>query len=388
MIYKFIAISDIHWGAMDCTLTYQNLTMVLEFIKKMKDQVDFLVICGDYFDYRLQLNSKTAITAINWFDQLVKTCKESGVKKIRLVRGTSSHDNDQLEVFRPAYVDDDEYVQIHNVTTSEELLPGLRCIFCPDEDMNAEEYHKTYISQFYPTPDIGFFHGNFDCVLPSIKLDQVRDQHLPTMIYDVHGFSRLIKGPLIAGHYHVAYSGNNLFYTGSYDRWKFDEDEDKGFLYGAYNTDDSSYYIHQVKNPLARIYKTIVVMDEDCHTTAHFSNLIGQIDQLLEDDPTMRIRVVYYLNNNDPATITNYNTFQTQFATISRVKIEMKNLAKKSKRDEEKESVRAQTSQLHYIYDKDRNNIPKIIRRFISDTKHQDLSEEEIVRCIGKYLKK
>lgn len=388
MIYRFIALSDIHWGAMDCTLTYQNLNLVLEFIKMMKDKVDFLVICGDYFDYRLQLNSKTAIAAIDWFDQLVKTCKDSGVKKIRLIRGTSSHDNDQLEVFRPAYVDDSEYVKIHNTTTSEELLPGLRCIFCPDEDLNADEYHQQYVFQFYPTPDIGFFHGNFDAVLPSIKLDQVRDQHLPTMIYDAQGFSRLIKGPLIAGHYHVAYSGENLFYTGSYDRWKFDEDEDKGFIYGAYNTEDTSYYIHRVRNPLARIYKTITLTDEDCYTAAHFSNVIGQIDQMLEDNPDMRIRVVYYLTSENSSTITNFNIFQTQFATISRTKIEMKNLVKKSKRDEERETIHAQTDQLHYIYEQDRSKIPSVIRQFLLDTKHQNLSEEEILRYIGKYLRK
>ena len=144
MTYSFIVLADIHWGSMDSQLMYNNLSLVLEFIKQMKNKLDFVVIAGDYFDYRLQLNSKTALLAIKWFDELFTTCKESNVKRIRMFKGTREHDNDQLEVFRPSYETNDNYFKLFNTTESEELLPGLRCIYCPDENLKLVDYHQKY----------------------------------------------------------------------------------------------------------------------------------------------------------------------------------------------------------------------------------------------------
>ena len=56
MTYKFIVLADIHWGAMDSYTMYNNLEVVLEFIRQMQNELDFVIIAGDYFDYRLQLN--------------------------------------------------------------------------------------------------------------------------------------------------------------------------------------------------------------------------------------------------------------------------------------------------------------------------------------------
>ena len=81
-------------------------------IREMKEEIDFLVICGDYFDYRLQLNSKTTVAAIRWLDELIATCTEAGVKKIRIVKGTEGHDYDQLEAFRPTYEDSNGFFRI------------------------------------------------------------------------------------------------------------------------------------------------------------------------------------------------------------------------------------------------------------------------------------
>ena len=96
MIYNILAISDIHWGAIEAKRLYENLQLVLSTIHYLKDKLDMVVICGDYFDYRLQLNSKSALLSLQWMDELVKTCKESNVKRIRIVKGTQEHDNNQL----------------------------------------------------------------------------------------------------------------------------------------------------------------------------------------------------------------------------------------------------------------------------------------------------
>lgn len=386
MRYSFITLADIHWGAMDSTLMYQNLELVLQFIQKMKDHLDFIVIAGDYFDYRLQLNSKTALIAVEWFDRLIRTCKECGVKKVRMFKGTRGHDNDQLEVFRPSYEGEDGYFKLFNTTTSEELFPDLRCVYCPDENMNLHDYHKTYQDQFIPTPDIGFFHGNFDTILPVVEFNRIQDHNIDTMIYEYEKFSRLVRGPLISGHWHCACDHESLYYVGSYDRWAYDEEEPKGFIYGEYDTESNEYFIHRVKNPLAREFNTILISDESTNTPAQFSELTGRIDNLLYDNPDMRIRVKYIISTDNDGALTAFNTFQRKFATNPRVKIVTKDLVKREAKREKRQKTQLEASQYDYVFDQDVRKIPTIIQRFIKDKKGVDVELSVIEKYVSKYL--
>lgn len=386
MIYKFIVLSDIHWGAMDSYTMYDNLQLVLEFIKQKKDSLDFVVISGDYFDYRLQLNSKTALLAIKWLDQLVNTCKDSNVKKIRIFKGTREHDNDQLEVFRSAYEADDGYLKIFNTTTSEELLPGLRCVYCPDENMNLEEYHRTYYSKFMPQPNIGFFHGNFDVILPDIEYNRIQEHNLATMIYEYDKFAKLIKGPLISGHWHVKQNYKSLYYIGSYDRWKFNEEDDKGFIYGEIDTDTNKYYIRHIVNPLAKQYKTIIVSSDEYSTPEQFANLANLINSNLKDDPEIMLRISYLLSNSSDEALLNFNVFQKQYITTKQVKIDLKDLVKREAKKAKKKQVEIEASNYSYIFDSDLKNIPNIVHKFILDNKEVDIPISTIEKYIKKYL--
>lgn len=386
MKYKFIVLADIHWGALDSHIMYNNLQLVLEFIREMKDSLDFVVIAGDYFDYRLQLNSKTALTAVQWFDELITVCKESNVKKVRMFKGTREHDNDQLEIFRPRYVLDDGYFKIFNTTNSEELLPGLKCVYCPDENMNLTEYHQTYYSKFIPYPNIGFFHGNFDTILPEIEYNRIQEHNLSTMIYEYEKFSNLIKGPLISGHWHVKNEYESLYYVGSYDRWKFNEEEDKGFIYGEIDTDTNKYFIHRVSNPLARQYKTLIVDSDNYSTPEQFASLASIINDYLKSDPDIKLRVSYLLSDSSEEALMNYNVFQKQYTTCKQVKIELKDLVKREAKKAKKKQVEIEASKYQYIFDSDLKNIPEIVHKFILDNKDVDIPTSTISKYISKYL--
>jgi len=384
--YKFIVLADLHWGAMDSYKMYNNLQLVLEFIRQMKDSLDFIIIAGDYFDYRLQLNSKTALAAVQWFDELVNTCRESNIKKIRMFKGTREHDNDQLEIFRPPYELDDGYFKIFNTTESEELLPGLRCIYCPDENMNLSEYHQVYYSKFIPHPNIGFFHGNFDTILPDIEFNRIQEHNLATMIYEYDKFSKLIKGPMISGHWHVKNEHKSLYYVGSYDRWKFNEEEDKGFIYGEIDTDTNEYFIHRVNNPLATQYKTIIVSSDEYSTPEQFASLSNMINDYLKDDSEIKLRVSYLLSSNNDEALVNYNIFQRQYSTCKQVKIEIKDLVKREAKKVKKKQVEIEASKYQYIFDSDLKNIPNIVHQFILDNKSVDIPTATIAKYINKYL--
>lgn len=386
MIYRFIALADIHWGAIDSKLLYENLQLVTRFIREMNGEIDFVVICGDYFDYRIQLNSKTALLAVEWFDELMTACRESGVKKVRMFKGTREHDNDQLEVFRPAYEDESGYFRLYDTTTAEDLFPDLRVIFCPDEPINLLDYDRLYWDQFIPFPDIGFFHGNFNSILPKIEYDRIQEHRLPSMIYDYDKFSKFIKGPLIAGHWHIPQDRDSLYYIGSFDRWKFGEEEPKGFIYGAYNTEDSKYFIYRVENILARKYDTIVVNDEECRYPADFSLLIDRIRTLIAKNPSIQLRIIYIITSDDDDLRKTLTVFQQQISSMRQVKIDIKDLVKKEEKEHRKKTVENTSREYDYVFNRDTSAIPSIITRFIRERKGESLSEEIVEKYIGKYL--
>lgn len=382
MVYKIICIGDIHWGAMPPDITEKNLELFLEFIRQSSP--DLIVICGDYFDYKLQLNSPSAITALNWFDKFYNVCISSGVKAIRLLKGTQDHDNDQLNVFS-SYEDESNYFKLYTTTETDYPLPNLKCVYCPDELMNLEEYHQTYFDKFIPISDIGFFHGNFDCILPSIEFDRIQSNHIKTMIYEYEKFSKLIKGPLISGHWHIASENKSLYYTGSYDRWKFGEEEPKGFIYCEYDTETHNYYIHRVENILAKHYDTLIIRDIDYIEPSSLATLKEIIDKKLTDEDNSEIKLQYLITEDNNEAHTNFNIFSKQFLTNPRIKISIKDILKKRSKKAKKEATQFETSKYNYIFEKS-ISIKEKIHQYILDKKGIDIPIEDIDNILRKYL--
>ena len=66
--YKILASADYHWGAMEAERQYKESMFIIDYIKKNK--IDLFVICGDYFDHRLLVNSKSAFNAMKFMMNL------------------------------------------------------------------------------------------------------------------------------------------------------------------------------------------------------------------------------------------------------------------------------------------------------------------------------
>lgn len=386
MKYNIVALADVHWGAMDPNEMYHNLQLVLDFISSRND-IDLVVICGDYFDYRLTLNSKPALKALKWFDELYTVCKKNGVKALRAIKGTKEHDNDQWEAIRPmdsGTCANDFFRKFYECTV-EETLPGMKCIYCPDETVNVKKYEELYLDRMMSAPDIGFFHGNFDTLLPQLVIDQNRDAEIPSIIYFKNTWAKLINGPLIAGHWHIFTDQDPLIYIGSYDRWKFgEEDEPKGFLFVQYDTDDHSYYWHRVLNPYARHYSQLTIDNSLCVSPDDFAQLKDSIVHLRNLDPRMKIKVKFQISVDNPESLENFESFRNSVAPLQ-VKCDIKNLVRKEKQKKQREIQVEDTKKYQYIIDHPLE-VRKNIREYISREEGIELSDEDIDRFIGKYL--
>lgn len=384
MKYNILAIADIHWGAMDPDEMYKNLQYFLEFIK-MKRDIDMVVICGDYFDYRLTLNSKAALKSLRWFDELYNTCLASGVKKLRAIKGTKEHDNDQWEAIHPR--ETGEFFKKFYVTTTEETLPGLNCIYCPDETVNLHEYEKLYMDQMMSQHDIGFFHGNFDIKLPKLVIDQNLEAEIPSIIYFKDRWARFINGPMVSGHWHVFTDSDPLIYIGSYDRWAFGEEEDKGFLFIQYDTDNQSYFWKHIVNPFARRFETNVIDNTLCVTPDDFANLYNDIIDLKQSDPEMKIRIVYQITSENEESLVNFNEFKNVTSNLKNVKVDVKDFVKKRIKAKQKEKVAVSSDRYSYILDHPLD-IKQNIHEFLLREKDMDIPIEIIDSIIGKYIPK
>lgn len=384
MKYNILAIADIHWGAMDPDEMYNNLQYFLDFIR-MKGDIDLVVICGDYFDYRLTLNSKAALKALRWFDELYNTCKDNGVKKLRAIKGTKEHDNDQWEAIHPR--ETGEFFKKFYICTSEETLPDLHCIYCPDETVNLKEYEELYLKEMMSHHDIGFFHGNFDTQLPKMVIDQNLEANIPSIIYFKDHWSKVIDGPLVSGHWHVFTDLDPLIYIGSYDRWAFGEEEDKGFLYIQYDTNNHSYYWKHIENPFARKYNTIIIDNTLCVTPDDFANLTQDIQDLKKSDPEMKIRVVYQITSENDESLVNFNEFRNLISSIKNVKVDVKDFVKKRNKEKQKEKVAISSGKYSYILDHPLE-IKSNIHEYLLREKNIDIPLETIDSIIGKYIPK
>lgn len=340
MKYNVITIADIHWGVIDPYSQLKQLEFIFEFLRnsnKSNIPIDLIVIAGDYFDSKLPLNSREAIISIQWFHELYHLAKEIGVKKIRMFEGTYEHDNDQLQVFHN--LEDGDFFQIFYETTSEETLPGLECIYCPDELLSPEEYELKYVDEIMKMHDIGFYHGSFDVVYGELLEAKPELLKRKNVIFKYALWNNTIHGPMISGHWHDGKQYDSLYYVGSPFRYKFNEDEPKGFGFISYDTEDHSYLYEKILNPLSSEYVTFELYSNIYHTQEDYRRVLQTIDAIVETFKMNthiqhRLRIKFFIVDEKPENDVFLTGLRHKFINDKNIKISVKNKIKdKIKKD-------------------------------------------------------
>lgn len=385
MLYNILTIADIHWGAMSAETTYKVLKQFQEFIEEFQD-VDMVVILGDYFDAKIQLSSQAAILSIQWMSELVETCKKNNVKKIRIVKGTEDHDNNQLEAFR-GYEAEDGYFKIFTRNTVEETLPGMNCIYCPDENINEKDYVEMYLDNMMSGIDVMFFHGSFDVVLPEITIQLSEEQNKNSIIYRYDTWAKLVAGCMIGGHWHDGTVEEAMIYVGSMDRWAFGEDEVKGFGFLAFDTETKEYYYKKIPNRYAIPYHTYEIPTHIFTTIEQYNEVIRAAEELLEKfDNDIRIRIRITITDDNPNNDTFISSVKNYFINTKNVKVVVKNKFRNNRKKEVEKRNKEITDKYDFIFDKSLDK-PEIIHNFIKTVRNKDIPVEFIKKYWDKYSK-
>lgn len=256
MIVKGLCISDLHLGLPCSERIYNELSQVLDFIRK--NDVDVIHINGDYFDRKLSFGEPAALMGMQFFYELRELCIRKKIK-LRIIHGTMGHERGQTEMFRQLsskYLD----MKIFNEVGDEELFPGFRVLYVPEEyPVNADEYYKSYREKQY---NAMMMHCMWDFVALDSNIkegDRTDMQSAPVFKYDEWA-NTIPHGMAICGHIHARHVyKKKIFYPGSFSAWDFSDLSERGFAYYTYDTEKKFYKVTLINNIQCPKFGTIGV---------------------------------------------------------------------------------------------------------------------------------
>lgn len=383
-LYNILVIADLHWGAVDAARLDYELESFLYFINEYKD-IDLVVIAGDYWDDKTNLNSKTSIIGNEWAHKLKEICVENDCK-VRIITGTKSHDNDQLDIFKPI---EDEYFKIIRENTLEETLKNCKILYLPDENISNDEYIKKYSDNIFNNNyiDLFFSHGNFDIIMKDLPEQETEIQSINNIIFQYEFWNGLCFGPLLSGHWHTKYDYKNLSYVGSYSRFGFGEEDPKGFIFMSYDTNAKDYYMKFIENRLARKYNTYVIDTAVINTLDKCNEFVNKIKNIFNSDKDMKIRIKIILRDSSEEIDKLVDYVKNFFLNNKKVSIKIQNKINEERKEIIQKKQKEIFDKYDFATDKNKEESEKI-RSFILMKHDVDIPIEFIEKYCDKIKEK
>lgn len=256
-----VVINDIHFGIKDSKRVYEELGQLKSFLIQHSDEIQVVLIAGDYYDRKLSVTEPATFYAMCFFQELLEICREKKFK-LRMIQGTRSHELNQLSIFEPFMQEKDVDFKIIYTVQEEVFSTGFNVLYLPEEyPEDSNEYYKDFKQKEY-SAIIG--HGTWDFVSfdSQIKLAETVGIH-SAPVFKFDEWENSVKNGFISfGHIHSRNKyKNKIFYCGSFSRWGFGERSARGFTYFNYDEDNKKYDVHFIDNVEAPLYDVIEILD-------------------------------------------------------------------------------------------------------------------------------
>ena len=258
-------IADLHFGTIEPLTEYNILTE--QFTNKISPlpRLDLICINGDIFDHKFMANSDAVYYACRFVDDLVNICRIKGSTLI-ILGGTASHDAGQLRLFY--HYMEDTSVDVRIVETIKfETVKSAKILCIPELYGVDESIYDKYLNHtsWY---DLCIIHGTCKGAVYGDNVGRGR-------LFTPEDF-KYCTGAVIAGHVHKpgCFFGY-FYYCGCPIRYKFGEEEAKGFILLTQYLDSGLHYVHFEPIESFR-YDTIY------------------LDQLVSEDPKV---IIDYIND-------------------------------------------------------------------------------------------
>lgn len=365
-----VTIGDIHFGAMDSKVLLKELKD--EFITKLKSMpiIDMIVITGDLYDHKLSLNSNHTKASFSFLRELCDMAVQKDIA-IRVVKGTLSHDNDQLDNLY-MFADVCNFKVINQVEG--EYYRGCNILYMPEEyiDGDCNYYDGEWAKSKW---DLIFGHGMIkDATFVATKQESAITMK-KAIILKTELLLNICKGIIMFGHIHTpGIYRKRFYYGGSFSRWCFGEEEDKGFNIIYYNPEyPDRTKVEFMVNKSARIFDT-VTLDVSNSNIDYVTDMIkNAIDMTCYHKKRVIVNISEDVNN--PRLMA--SMISEIFGKYSDIKLVINSLAKEQIRRNNDEKVERLLEEFGFIFDKSISKEEKIYR-YINKKYDRNISVDKI----------
>ena len=281
--YKiFVSIADIHIGIKHIPAKEMKRQLKKNFFDVIKTfpVLDGIFVCGDISHTILSLNSDYSQVYLWFIDQIYKIAKAKKSTVI-IVRGTLSHDVQQLNNVKQ-YVNNDDDVDFRIYETIEEttIWDTYKVLILPDVKIKHNDEIEKYLTkdQHY---DLILGHGLID----SMRFFVQESENMPTKTYE-YNVDDLIdssKGPVLFGHIHQFQCiRNKFYYVGPFTLLERGGINGGYAVCGIYDKDCTKFCVEQYVNPDSARYYDINVTKSILEDFP-VDDIIQAIDEIIED---------------------------------------------------------------------------------------------------------
>ena len=235
-----INIADIHFGVAGVDPIMHYTILHEQFINKISQMYfDMLIINGDLFDRRFPTTSDVVKYALIFVNECVCLCRERGATLI-IIEGTKSHDDGQLSLLYQYTKDPTVDVRIVEQTQFL-MVKGSKKLCIPEEYGKGKDYYDYFLKKCGPYDSVNL-HGTIVGSVYGANQSNLDSRKAP--VFGLDDFNMCL-GPIIAGHVHVGGCYEKyMYYCSSPIRFRFGEEEPKGFIILLYNLDTHEHYVH------------------------------------------------------------------------------------------------------------------------------------------------
>ena len=361
--FRIVTIADSYFGKKDDNKLYNELKInfldVIQEIQNEDYKINMVCIAGDLFDRIIKMNEYSAKLIFDFVSDLCYFSQKYHVY-LRILKGTKTHDFNQLQVFKNLELKYSNFRIINTVET--EKINGIKILYLPEEyPENIYEYYNVYLNQTY---DCILGHGMIDCVA-FVPDDNSERMVRNAPVWKLEDLMNICNGPVIFGHIHDFHEfKDKVYYCGSFSRFSFADKEDKGFLMFDINEKNTKEYEGNFyENENAPTYKTIDIND--------FSNLdneakIKLINNIKKEYDFVKIKA----ESNSSESLDIIKNITSEDPSI---KMEIKNISVEENKVDEK-----------YLFILKREyDIFNTIQKFIKIKYNKDISTEKIKSVIS-----
>lgn len=222
--------------------------------------LDLLILNGDLFHRLMYFNHEDTSVIFNWAKRLVVFCKFNKIE-LRILKGTPSHDYDQLErLFGPYLCESIKYITAIEV----EILPtGHSILYVPDETPPNASLALSIVDDIFSKKgiskvDIATMHGAFDYQLPKNIPDGTKIK-----LHNPEEYLKRVNGFISINHIHTKSVYKRIVAPGSTDRTAFGEEEPKGMVLFTYDPKGVNSSFEFIENVNAHTYKRVTLKTLD-----------------------------------------------------------------------------------------------------------------------------